>query len=183
MPVLAKAAQPYFTNYVRGGSKESRKKEVARIIEFLEWVEIHKKIRSLQSLGNNQVKDFWNANDQMADSTAYRYWLAIAKLWAWLDKHGHPPKKIPNDQLTKPKTKKEKSYFNDPGQAIKAARQLRQISLQNLANLTGVEVTEIEAIEKGDAQSNANHLPILLKALGIVFYISSKKIESLEKLG
>ena len=115
---------------------------------------------------------FWNANDKMADSTAYRYWLAIAELWTWLDKHGHPPKKITSDQLTKPKTKKEKSYFNDPRQAIKAARERRQISLQNLANLTGLEVTEIEAIEKGDTQSNAKHLPILLKALGIVFYVS-----------
>jgi len=94
MHTLASQAQPYFRNYVRSGGKAHRKKQVGRIIKFLDWAEETQRVRTLDGLGKRQVVGFWKAHRGLSDATANKYWLGINKLWQWLGKHHEPPKPI-----------------------------------------------------------------------------------------
>ena len=165
MLTLAKSLQTQLDNHVRGGSKASRKKEVARIIEFLDWVEAELNVRSVQSLGRRQVEAFWKARPDMSDSTAYRYWLGIRRLWGWLDKHEVPPSRMAG----RPVLEAKPALFMEPGAAIRAARGARGLSLQNLANMTGIEVARIGAIETGTADRCGDDSLLLFRALGVAF--------------
>ena len=57
MLTLAKSAQHYFGDHVRGGGKASRKIEVTRIIAFLDWVESTEKVYGLHGLGKTTSLD------------------------------------------------------------------------------------------------------------------------------
>ncbi|NOU12471.1 MAG: hypothetical protein HOO92_00685 [Methylococcaceae bacterium] len=81
MRILANSAQPYFRNYVRGGGKDFRKKQVTRIIEFLDWIEENEGVISLGRIGKKHVIGFWKSHTHLSDSTANKYWLALCKLW------------------------------------------------------------------------------------------------------
>jgi hypothetical protein len=68
---LAKSAEKYFRDYVRGGGKDNRKKQVARMIEFLDWAESANEVRSLHGLGKNHVIGFWKSHRELSEATAY----------------------------------------------------------------------------------------------------------------
>ncbi|MEQ1740575.1 MAG: hypothetical protein ABL884_11790, partial [Methyloglobulus sp.] len=79
-------------NYVRRGGKHNRQKQVALIVDFLEYTDSHEKITSLHRLGARHVVNFWKAHRSLSEKTAYDYWLGLCKLWGWLGKPGKPPK-------------------------------------------------------------------------------------------
>ncbi|MDD5277848.1 MAG: hypothetical protein PHR16_17460, partial [Methylovulum sp.] len=79
MLTLASKAEDYFRNYVRGGGKDNRKKQVSRIIKFLDWVESTQNVISLHSLGKRHVVNFWKAHPELSEATANKYWLGISK--------------------------------------------------------------------------------------------------------
>ncbi len=178
MYTLAKSAEKYFRDYVRGGGKDNRKKQVARMIEFLDWAESVENVRALHGLGKNHVIGFWKSHRELSEATAYKYWLAISKLWEWLGKHEPPPKPYKADKRLLPKSEQHPAgiFFRDSGLAIKFARETQSMSVLKLANLTGCNLMKIEEIEAGNL-SNASALDVqnLLEILGIQLFVSVHK--------
>ena len=132
---------------MRGGGKENRKKQVSRIVEFLDWVESTEKVISLHGLGKRHVIGFWKAHRDFSDETAYKYWLGIAKLWQWIGKHEEPPE--PHKVQTFQKSVLKDTVFTEISTAIKCARESKNLSIPQLANMTGLEINLIADIEIG----------------------------------
>ena len=178
MYTLAKSAEKYFRDYVRGGGKDNRKKQVARMIEFLDWAESVDNVRALHGLGKNHVIGFWKSHRELSDATAYKYWLAISKLWEWLGKHEAPPKPFKADQRLLPKSKQHPAgnLFREIGLATKFARESQSMSELKLGNLTGCDLMAIEEIEAGNL-SNASALDVqnMLRILGIELFVPNYK--------
>lgn len=177
MLTLAKKAEAYFRDYVRGGGKANRKKQVTRIVAFLDWVESTEKVMSLHCLGKRHVIDFWRAHRDLSDETRYKYWLGISELWRWLDKHEDPPEPYKGRRLKDPKLittgEPTPAYFTEESSAIKAARELHKLTIQQLANMTGIETTLIERIENGEINSLFPDRQILFRALNIKYSIQT----------
>jgi hypothetical protein len=169
MHTLAKQAEKFFMEYLRGGGKQNRKKQVVRIIEFLDWIESTEKVKSLHGIGKNHVIGFWKSHRDLSDATAYKYWLGLCKLWEWLGKHEEPPK--PFKQCAEPEIKNPAEYpvIQELSVAIKTVREKRELSIHKLANLTGCEPWLIEAIESGKLDFSFADIDILVKTLGIQF--------------
>jgi hypothetical protein len=175
---LAKSAEKYFRDYVRGGGKDNRKKQVARMIEFLDWAESVDNVRALHGLGKNHVIGFWKSHRELSDATAYKYWLAISKLWEWLDKHEAPPKPFKADKrlLPKPEQNPAGNFFPNIGSAIKFTRESQSMSLLKLANLTGCDLMAIEEIEAGNLlNASTSDVQNLLGILGIQLFVPRNK--------
>jgi hypothetical protein len=175
---LAKSAEKYFRDYVRGGGKDNRKKQVSRMIEFLDWAESVDNVRALHGLGKNHVIGFWKSHRELSEATAYKYWLAISKLWEWLGKHEAPPKPFKGDKQLLPKSVQNPAgnYFKDIGFAIKSARELQSMSVLKLANLTGFDLMVIEEIEVGNlSNASASDVQNLLGILGIQLFVPRNK--------
>ncbi len=169
MRTLAKQAEKFFMEYQRGGGKQNRKKQVTRIIEFLDWIESTEKVISMHGIGKNQVIGFWKSHRDLSDQTAYKYWLGLCKLWEWLGKHEEPPK--PFKQFVESEIKKpvENRLIPELSVAIKTVREKRDLSIHKLANLTGCDPWLIEAIESGKLDFSFMDIDLLLKTLGIQF--------------
>jgi hypothetical protein len=150
MLTLAKKAERYFRDYVRGGGKENRKKQVSRIIEFLDWIESNEKVISLHELGKRHVIAFWASHRDFSEETAYKYWLGIAKLWQWLDKHEEPPAPRKVHIMETQKSSPNTDTLKEIPAAIKAARELQNLTINQLANKSGYEATLITNIENGE---------------------------------
>ena len=84
--------QAHTHDYVRRGGKQNRKKQVALIMDFLEYTDSTEKLTSLHRLGKRHVINFWKSHRNLSDKVAYDYWLGICKLWTWIDKPEKPPK-------------------------------------------------------------------------------------------
>jgi hypothetical protein len=147
MLTLARKSENYFRDYVRGGGKENRKRQVSRIIEFLDWVESTEKVISLHGLGKRHVIGFWKAHRYFSDETAYKYWLGISKLWEWIGKHEEPPAPHKSQIFQKPVL--NVMVFTAISTAIKGARESKNLSIPQLANMTGLEINLIADIENG----------------------------------
>jgi len=150
MLTLAKKAEPYFRNYVRGGGKDNRKKQVTRIIEFLDWVESNEKVTALHGIGKRQVINFWISHRDLSDETLRKYWLGIAKLWQWLDKHEEPPAPRKNHAMEAQKFNQDADKLKEIPLAIKSARELQGLTTNQLANKSGYETALITDIENGE---------------------------------
>lgn len=177
MLTLAKSAEKYFRDYVRGGGKENRKKQVTRIIEFLDWTESSMKVTSIHRLGKRHVIEFWVSHRDFSDETAYKYWLGISKLWEWLGKHEEPPKphKLKTD-ITETDNSNE-TVYKEISVAIKAAREIRNLTIMQLANKSGYEAMLITDIENGETDIPLTiilHLYEILK-IEISLHLTSNK--------
>jgi DNA-binding transcriptional regulator YiaG len=177
MPTLAKDAEQYFRDYVRGGGKQNRKKQVARITEFLDWAESNEKAHALHGLGKRHVINFWKAHRHLSEETAYKYWLGIRQLWVWLDKHDLPPepRKTIGAEKFVPVIKEQQPsvFFDQLPSAIKFARESLNMSTQKLANTTGLEVSQIESIEIGESLVLPETIQLLIRTLNIHFSIQT----------
>ena len=174
MFTLAKACEKYFGDYVRGGGKENRKTQVSRIIEFLDWVESTQKVYSLHGIGKKHVIGFWKTHRHLSEDTAYKYWLGISKLWEWIGKHEAPPKpfKISTENLAK--TTSNNSEFSEFSKAIRAARESKKLTVQQLANMTGCEAFLIKEVESGkELDIPYKNIKVILEALNIKFILNS----------
>ncbi len=173
MPTWAKQLENHTQEYLRHGSKTNRKKVLARITEFLEYTDADEPIVSLQRLGKRHVINFWKSRRGLSEKNAYEYWLAIGKLWGWLGKHGEPPKAIVfsgTDEEWKAQQKAlyaSRKAYNNIGDAIKAARTTRQLSVQQLANMTGYAPRMITELENGATRATLSEVLCLLDILGI----------------
>lgn len=173
MPTWAKQLENHTQEYLRHGSKTNRKKVLARITEFLEYTDADEPIVSLHRLGKRHVINFWKSRRDLSEKNAYEYWLAIGKLWDWLDKHDEPPKAIAfsgTDEDWKAQQKvryTSRKTYNNISDAIKAARTTRQLSEQQLANMTGYETQLITEIENGATLAKLSEVLRLLDILGI----------------
>ncbi len=169
MLTLAKQAEKFFMDYVRGGGKQNRKKQVVRIIEFLDWIESTEKVNSLQGIGKNHVIGFWKSHRDLSDATAYKYWLALCKLWEWLGKHETPPKPFKQGIESEIKKPVEYPVIPELSVTIKTVREKREVSIHKLANLTGCEPWIIAEIESGKLDFSFMDIDLLLKTLEIQF--------------
>lgn len=167
MLTLAKKAERYFRDYVRGGGKENRKKQVSRIIEFLDWIESNEKVISLHELGKRHVIEFWKSHRYFSEETAYKYWLGIAKLWQWLDKHEEPPAPRKVHVMETQKSSPNTDRLKEIPAAIKAARERQNLTVNQLANKSGYEATLITDIENGGTDIPVSIILHLFKILGI----------------
>ena len=156
-------------DYVRGGGKENRKKQVSRFVEFLDWVESTEKVITLHSLGKRHVIGFWKAHRHFSEETAYKYWLGIAKLWQWIGKHEEPP--APHKSQTFQKTVLKDTVITEISTVIKAARESRNLTIQQLANVSGCETLLIADIEAGKTNILLSDILRLLEILKIKFTI------------
>ncbi len=93
MPTLVDQIKHFSHAYVRKGGKTNRKQQVKRLIYVVSWISIHyPQINRLEQIGKNQIIQFWKNHRSLSSSTAYGYWLAVKRLWNWLDRHSEPPK-------------------------------------------------------------------------------------------
>jgi hypothetical protein len=135
--------QAHTHDYVRRGGKQNRKKQVALIMDFLEYTDSTEKLTSLHRLGKRHVINFWKSHRNMSEKVAYDYWLGICKLWVWIDKPDKPPK--PNNFIEQDII--SKGVFTEISVAIKTARESHKYTIQKLANISGLESELIEYIE------------------------------------
>jgi hypothetical protein len=164
MRTWARELESYTHDYVRRGGKQNRRKQVALIVDFLEYTDAQERVTSLHRIGARHVVNFWKAHRELSEKTAYDYWLGLCKLWEWTGKPGKPPKphkrSVPTEEPAP--TAVNQTVFPDIAQAIRAARTARQLTCQQLANLSGCELITLEAIEAGtydDARvSDIQHL-------------------------
>jgi len=174
MFTLAKSCETYFRDYVRGGGKENRKTQVSRIIEFLDWVESTEKVYSLYGIGKKHVIGFWKSHRHLSEDTAYKYWLGICKLWEWIGKHEAPPKPFKISEVSRAKTADNNQGFSELSLAIKAAREAKKLTVQQLANMTGCEVLLIKDIESGkDIDIHSRDIQAIFEVLGIRIFVNS----------
>ncbi len=174
MFTLAKSAEKYFKDYVRGGGKANRKIQVSRIIEFLDWAESTENVISLYGLGRKHVIGFWKSHRELSDDTAYKYWLGISKLWEWIGKHNAPPKPFKMNSGSAVSPENGGLIFSEFSQAIKTARELKDLSIQKLANLSGCEAMVVNEIESGVYVNAAvSDIQNLLRILNIKFSIEN----------
>lgn len=167
MLTLAKKAEPYFRDYVRGGGKANRKVQVSRIIDFLDWVESNEKVTALHRIGKRHVVKFWISHRNFPDETAYKYWLGVCKLWEWLEKHEEPPKPHKQDKRAKKSSIPSEPVFNEIPAAIRAARESMNLTISKLANMTGCEVSQLTDIENGNTNISLMKILKLFSALKI----------------
>lgn len=92
MSILADEISRLAHRYVRKGGKEHRRKQVRRMLLFVEWVETQESVGHPARLGKRHVIRFWEAHRSLSDQTRYQYWLAFCELWRWLKKPGKPPR-------------------------------------------------------------------------------------------
>lgn len=92
MSILADEIRNLAHSYVRKGGKDHRRKQVRRLLLFVEWVQTQEKVGYLAQLGKRHVIRFWEAHQDFSDQTRYQYWLAFCELWRWLKKPGKPPR-------------------------------------------------------------------------------------------
>lgn len=159
--------QSHTHDYVRRGGKQNRKKQVALIMDFLEYTDSTEKIVSIHRLGKRHVINFWKSHRNLSDKVAYDYWLGICKLWVWIDKPEKPPK--PNNFADKENI--SDSVFTEISRAIKAARETRNYSIQKLANLSGLESELIRGVEAGETTIHLSDILRLLEILKIKFSV------------
>lgn len=175
MLTLAKQLEKYSGDYVRGGGKDHRKKQVKRIIGFLDWVASSEKVISLHGLGKKHVIGFWKAHRHLSDETLHKYWLGISELWRWLDKHGEPPAPHKAKRINKPElTDTDKlinTGFTEVSLVIKSARELLNLTIQQLANMSGIETLLIENIEAGETNIRLSDALCLFEILKIKFSV------------
>jgi hypothetical protein len=169
MSTLVNALQLKFNDHVRGGGKQTRRKEVSRMIEFLEFAEAYEGVRTLQSLGKNQVIGFWKANRELSDETAYKYWLAIRKIWEWTGKKGLPPEPFKQTTVSENLQKKiiATSHHSDFLMAFQQAFTKQKITPLMLANITGLEEYEITAALEGRATGVIGQMADIVKTLSM----------------
>jgi hypothetical protein len=161
-------------NYVRRGGKHNRQKQVALIVDFLEYTDSHEKITSLHRLGTRHVVNFWKAHRNLSEKTAYDYWLGICKLWEWLGKPGKPPK--PHKQFeAQEKPRQQQSISPDIATALRSARESQSLTVLKLANMAGCEAALIESLEAGKSDSLFPEIQGLLRALNIKFYVGQQQ--------
>jgi hypothetical protein len=176
MLTLAKKSETYFRDYVRGGGKENRKRQVSRIVEFLDWVESTEKVNSLHNLGKRHVIGFWKAHRHFSDETAYKYWLGISKLWDWIGKHEEPPS--PHKSQTFQKSVLKGTVITEISTVIKAARASHNLTIQQLANVSGCEPLLIADIEAGKTNILLSDILRLFEILKIKFSFSTPNFTS-----
>ncbi len=64
-------------------------------------------------------------------------------------------------------TKAKMHYKLTPGEALKALRELQELSQNDLANLTGISQSNISAIENGSRQLGRERAIVFAKALRV----------------
>jgi hypothetical protein len=151
MRTWAEELKSHTHDYVRRGGKQNRRKQVSLIVDFLEYTDAQERVTSLHRIGARQVINFWKAHRNLSEKTAYDYWLGLCKLWEWTGKPGQPPKPHKmNECIEEPApTSVNPLSSTNISQAIRAARETRNLTIQQLANLSGYETITIEAIEAG----------------------------------
>lgn len=171
MRTWAKQLQEYSHAYVRRGGKEHRRKQIARLENFLEQTDAAENLTSLKRLGKRQVINFWKANRAFSEKTAYDYWIALCLLWVWLEKPDKPPKPFFVDAektVEAPVLQPVDQLFSDFNSAIHSAREAKSVSLWGLANQSGIEAAIISDIERGDfSEASAVDIQNLLRILNI----------------
>ncbi|MDP3362372.1 MAG: helix-turn-helix transcriptional regulator [Methylobacter sp.] len=173
MRTWARELESYTHDYVRRGGKQNRRKQVSLIVNFLEFIDAHEGLTSLHRLGKRHVIIFWKAHREMPEKSAYDHWLGLCQLWGWLGKSEKPPRphKTPEIQarteqmavIAPPKIR----VCSDLGEAVKAARGQRNLTVAQLANLSGLEVAELEGIERGQSGLPCSDVQRLLVILDI----------------
>jgi hypothetical protein len=151
MRTWAEELKAYTHDYVRRGGKQNRRKQVSLIVDFLEYTDAQERVTSLHRIGARHAINFWKSHRELSEKTAYDYWLGLCKLWEWTGKPGKPPKPHKRSELTEDPaaTAVNQTIFPDIAQAIRAAREARELTIPQLANLSGCELIIIEAIEAG----------------------------------
>lgn len=92
MPTLADQVRRRAHVYVRHGGKANRRQQVERLVAVVEWIEARERLTGLDQIGKRHIVDFWKNHRDLAERTAYGYWLALRELWTWLDRPGEPPR-------------------------------------------------------------------------------------------
>jgi hypothetical protein len=151
MRTWAEELKAYTHDYVRRGGKQNRRKQVSLIVDFLEYTDAQERVTSLHRIGARHAINFWKSHRELSEKTSYDYWLGLCKLWEWTGKPGKPPKphKLSAPTEDPAPTAVNQTVFPDISQAIRAAREARELTVQQLANLSGCELITLEEIEAG----------------------------------
>jgi len=54
---------------------------VGRVVAVVEWIAARKCLAGLDQIGKRRSVGFWKAHRDLANSTAYTYWLALRELY------------------------------------------------------------------------------------------------------
>lgn len=175
MPTLVEQCTEHLGRFVRSGGKVHREVEAAKIVSFLVWVQANDNVLRIDRLGKKQVIGFWRAHRHLSERTTYDYWLAISKLWVWIEKSDEPPRPYSPSELAakregwkNPQHAKPESY-TDFRLAISAAMTANCLGVDKLATITGVEKGDLETMLSDLDSGRFQHLEQVMVALGMVF--------------
>jgi hypothetical protein len=169
MRTWARELESYTHDYVRRGGKQNRRKQVSLIVNFLEFTDAQEGLTSLHRLGKRHVINFWKANRDMPEKSAYDLWLGMCQLWSWLGKSEKPPRphKTRDDVGQQTAT-----CFTEFSAAIKSARETKAMPILKLANLSGCDPIVIDEIESGHyGSATISDVQDILKILNITLTI------------
>ncbi len=80
--------------HVRRGSKSARREELKKLLRFAEWLaQTRPGVSAIDNIGRRHVYEFYEhlVLEGRSETTIYKYYLAISKLWAAMDRRGSPP--------------------------------------------------------------------------------------------
>jgi len=81
--------------HVRRGSKSARREELQKLLRFVEWlVQTRSGVSAVDNIGRRHVYEFYEylLLDGRSETTIYKYYLAISKLWTAMERRGRVPK-------------------------------------------------------------------------------------------
>lgn len=107
MTQIEKEVRAFTRQWIRKGGKDNRRQQYARMITFAKHAAAAG-VHSMAEVGRKQVIGYWKDHEDLAPSTLYNHWRAIAILWQLAGLRGVP---IKPHALTKPgvKTRSEPS--------------------------------------------------------------------------
>jgi len=87
---ITKEVMQLSNQYVRGGGKTYRRKQVKRMLAFAAHCKASG-IHSLGMVGKKQVVSYWKAHRELSDAIKMQHYDAIKTLWALAEKSTTPP--------------------------------------------------------------------------------------------
>lgn len=111
---LVQQVEQLTESYVRKGGKDNRKQQRSRMLAFAAHAEAAG-AREMGQVGATHVVKYWKAHRDLADSTLYSHWRALAELWKLSGKTGEPPLPWKKKPLSPPLSLKEKLFGRGDG--------------------------------------------------------------------
>lgn len=99
MRTLADQVRTLSHEYVRHGSKASRRKRVTRLCNAVTWIATRFPMcRRVEQIGRKQIWHYYAAHTHLTPKTLQEYEYAFQLLWELLNRRGQPPSPLSEEK-------------------------------------------------------------------------------------